>query len=409
MPQTLTDAIVRDMEPPATGYRIEWDDLVKGFGARVTANGARSFVLNYWSAGHQRSMTLGSFPGLKTKDARAWAKEEKKEVARGADPVADKAARREAELRLKGMDGLVAEYRRVHLPKKAKSSQRGDEWLLDSYVIPVFGKKKIASITRLDVQEFQRGLKPITGNRALALLSKMFSLAVAWGWTDTNPVHGVEKVPEEARHRYLSDDEIQRLLKVLDTRSGERSADIVRLLLLTGARSGEVLGATWDQFDLENGVWTKPAAFTKQKRMHRVPLSRDALAIVQRLREAEDTRIAEAKTKGMIVPPEPHLFPGNGQGGVQTTLRRFWETICKAASIRGCRIHDLRHSFASILASQGASLPIIGQMLGHTQAATTQRYAHLLDAPLREAARLVAEHVDQAAKAPVKVVRLNPK
>jgi hypothetical protein len=169
--------------------------------------------------------------------------------------------------------------------------------------------------------------------------------------------------------------------------------------MLTGARRGEVLGATWAMFDLENGVWTKPSAHTKQRKLHRVPLSGHALRLLKDLR---------------AVTPGPYVFPGD-DGKPLTDIKRTWFSVCKAAGlvekvekkdrtgkvVRGrngrpviveepnVRLHDIRHSFASILVSAGASLPLIGQLLGHTQVQTTQRYAHLFDDPMRKAAETV--------------------
>jgi len=150
----------------------------------------------------------------------------------------------------------------------------------------------------------------------------------------------------------------------------QRAVNAIRLIMVTGARKGEVLLATWNQFDLERGVWTKPSHNTKQKRVEHVPLNDQAIAFLKLLpREGE------------------YLFPGR-MGAHLTDLKFPWATICEDARLEGVRIHDLRHTYASHLVSRGASLPMIGQLLGHTQPQTTARYAHLADNPLREAANL---------------------
>ena len=133
---------------------------------------------------------------------------------------------------------------------------------------------------------------------------------------------------------------------------------------------------TWDQIDFEKGTWTKPAAHTKQKKLHHVPFSAPALEILAR---DAGTRLEEGSSE--------YVFPGRDGVGHRVDLKKPWAAICKAASINGLRLHDLRHSYASILASGGTSLPMIGKLLGHTQAATTQRYAHLDVDPLREVDR----------------------
>ena len=153
------------------------------------------------------------------------------------------------------------------------------------------------------------------------------------------------------------------------------SANAIRFLLLTGARRGEVLQAEWGQFDLSSGVWTKPSAHTKQKREHRVPLSEAAIELLEKIRR---------ETNGQFV------FPGRKPGAALAELKRSWQTIRRRANLENVRLHDLRHTYASILASSGMSLPIIGALLGHTQTSTTERYSHLQDDPLREATERVA-------------------
>ena len=150
----------------------------------------------------------------------------------------------------------------------------------------------------------------------------------------------------------------------------QRMADVIRLLMLTGARRGEVLNATWDQFDLDRAVWTKPAATTKQRKLHRTPISGAAVQLL---------RIIRAR-----VPKEcPWVFPGDANGKPVQEIKRFWHDVRKQAKLTDVRIHDLRHTFASLLVSGGMSLPMIGKLLGHTQVQTTQRYSHLFDDPLR--------------------------
>jgi integrase len=170
-----------------------------------------------------------------------------------------------------------------------------------------------------------------------------------------------------------------------------QSANAVRLLLLTGARRNEMLSARWSQFDLTAGVWVKPAASTKQGKQHRVPLSRPAILLLSEMKTAADHENALRLRDG-AGSPEVNLFPG-ANGKPQTDLKRFWASVCSKAGLIGVRVHDLRHTHASILASLGLSLPIIGSLLGHTQASTTQRYAHLMDDPLRAATERLGQIV----------------
>jgi integrase len=199
----------------------------------------------------------------------------------------------------------------------------------------------------------------------------MFTLAVRWEIRPDNPVAGIERNHEEPRHRYLSGDEMQRLAVALSALRNQQAANAVRLLLLTGARRMEVLAATWSQFDLVVGVWTKPSSHTKQKKMHRVPLSEPARILLA------DIRASAGRTE--------HLFPARNGKGHLGDIKKSWAAVCQAAKLDGVHVHDLRHSFAATLASGGQSLPVIGALLGHTQAQTTARYSHLIDDTLRAA------------------------
>jgi integrase len=177
---------------------------------------------------------------------------------------------------------------------------------------------------------------------------------------------------EERRQSFLTPAEIARLIAVLDKRRARQersSVDLVRLLLLTGCRFGEAAHATWSQFDLDAGTWTKPSSHVKQKRTHVVPLSAPAIALLQQIRATSNSDL---------------LFPGR-YGRPLTKVATFWRSVTRQAGLEGVRVHDLRHSFASVLAAGGASLLLIGELLGHREVSTTQRYAHLVDSVQREA------------------------
>lgn len=200
----------------------------------------------------------------------------------------------------------------------------------------------------------------------------MLNLAVEWGWRPDNPAKGVERYEEHKRDRWLSDDELRQLSAVLDEHPNTRAANAVRLQLLTGARLGEVLTSRKEDFDLRRGVWIKPAHRTKQKRTEHLPLSTQALSLI--------ASIIETSAPGCHFP-----FPGNKPGQPLRDLKKFWKTAMLRAGITNYRRHDNRHTYASHLVSSGLSLEIVGRLLGHTTAATTKRYAHLADDPLRAA------------------------
>jgi integrase len=218
--------------------------------------------------------------------------------------------------------------------------------------------------------------------------SKMFSLAVRWRMRDSNPVRGVERNHETRRRRYLTGDELPRLVEALAAYPDPQAANIIRLLLMTGARSGEVFGMRWADIDTEQGVWTKLASSTKQKQDHTVPLSAPARML---LTEIAATQQAKGKTLGSWVFPSTKNPSGHVAG-----MERSWASILKQAGITGLRVHDLRHSFASELVSSGASLPLIGALLGHSNPNTTARYAHLFDDPMRKAVDRVGATIEAA-------------
>jgi integrase len=392
----LTDKLVRALEPPPAtngrgNNRITYDDSVPGFGARVTSAGAVSFVLNYRrkADGLERRFTIGTFPAWSVTAAREEAKRLKREVDGGGDPIGKFKAEREAPT----VAGLCAQFEAEHLPRLRPSTAQMYRGLIKNEVLPALGRMKVAAVEFEDTDRLHRKLSrraPYLANRLLGLLSKMFALSILWKMRSNNPIRGVQRNQEIKRKRYLSGDELTRLTKALAEHHNTEAADALRLILLTGARKHEALSATWDQFNLTDGTWTNPAATTKQRTEHSIPLSGPARQLLARLREHATT--------GRFV------FPGPGPRGYRTSVKRDWAQVCKAAGITGLRVHDLRHSYASQLASAGIGLHIIGRLLGHTQPQTTHRYAHLLDDPLRQATERVGAII--AGKSPAPVVPL---
>jgi integrase len=288
-------------------------------------------------------------------------------------------------------DYYLSNHAEVH---KRPRSVAEDKAMLESIILPRLGRMRASSITRRDVSDLHVSLKatPYRANRMLALLHKMFSFAA----TDTNdewcvtqnPASGIPRFHEEKRERWLSEGELQRLAAALAEYPGRCAADAevsekqgrflrteaqramnaIRLSMVTGCRKSEALTSKWTDFDFVRHVWTKPSHHTKQKRTEYVPLSEQALLLLERIpRESE------------------YVFPGR-TGPHLTDLKGPWAKVCTIAKLSGVRIHDLRHSFASHLVSSGVSLPIVGKLLGHTQQQTTARYAHLADDPQRDAA-----------------------
>lgn len=402
MATKLTDTIVKALVAPATGNRITYDTDVKGFGVRITAAGALAFILNYrTTTGRERRFTIGNFPDWKVAAARAEAADLKRRVDRGEDPLGDIQEKRAAPT----VDDLCDRFEKEFLPKRRLNTQVGYKAQMKNYVRPILGKTKVADLTFADVDGMHRKItaagKPYAANRTVALVSKLMSLSVRWGYRTDNPVRGIERNGEVKRKRYLSPEEMVRLTKALAEHEDVQAANIIRLLLLTGARRNEVQAMRWADLDLTKGVWSKPGATTKQKTDHVVPLSAPARQLLATLRDEADRKAKKAKEDvGEFV------FPGRGVPH-RTEIKADWRALCLAAGLYderkekgadgkvrtikepNCRIHDLRHSFASILVSSGLSLPIIGQLLGHSQPQTTARYSHLYDDPLRAATERV--------------------
>jgi|SRR5580704_568829 integrase len=397
----LTQTFAKRVKPPSAGNHIHYDGEIKGFGLRVTTSGSKSFVLNYRFNGKERRYTIGPFPEFSLETARDEAFELRKSISNGLDPFVEKQTKlrdaTESEARLRTMRDLATEYLDRHAKvHKRPQSIRDDKAMLDGVILPQLGRIRVASVSRRDVSGLHTSLQatPYRANRVLALLRKMFNFAISdnereWGMAQ-NPASGVQKFHEEKRDRWLSEDELERLSLAMENYPDKRAqlaevsekqrafvrsealraVNAIRLITVTGARKSEALCAMWPHLDLKRGVWTKPSHSTKQNRIEHVPLNDQAIAFLKSLpREGE------------------YLFPGR-MGAHLTDVKFPWAAICKDAELEGIRIHDLRHTYASHLVSRGVSLPIVGKLLGHTQAQTTARYAHLADNQVREAANL---------------------
>jgi integrase len=367
MADKLTDRIVKVLPAPRRGVKFVYDSTVKSFGIRITETGARSFVLRYRTRhGRERTFTIGSFPAWGTAAARTEAAALKRRISQGADPLGELAAGRAAPTVADLCERFIAEY----LPRKRASTAKSYRQQIAAEILPALGRRKVSEIGFADVDALHRAItkrgRPYRANRVIATLSRMFSLAIKWHMRPDNPCKGIERNTEHKRRRYLSTEELARLTAALAQYRDRQSADIIRLLLLTGARRGEVLAARWDDIDLDAGVWHKPGAATKQKAAHSVPLSEAARRLLLAIRH-DDTWV----------------FPANGSH--RRDVKDAWAAICEAAHSKGARLHDLRHTYASVLASAGLSLPVIGALLGHATPVTTSRYAHLFDDPLRAA------------------------
>jgi integrase len=399
-PVRLTNKFVANL----AGAAMWWDDDAKatGFGVRSYEGGTKSFFIDYRLAGRQRRYTIGPYPRWSAEAARERAKELRRRIDQGQDPAGDKRERRTAPT----VQDLIDRYIADHLPKKIAVEKRiRDEKRMLVEIADKLGKHtKVRDIHGGDIADMHRRItesgRPVRANRTLAAASKMFSLALmpksgeTLPWRDAaqgNPCKGIAHNHEEGRERFFSQTELVAISDALAKYKGG-AADCIRLIMLTGCRPSEAAKAQWEEFDREPGFWIKPSAHTKQRKVHKLPLSPAAIELIERLRERREGK---------------WLFPGDKPGGHLTALWHAWHFVREEAGLgKDARVYDLRHTFASVGAGGGLSLFVVGRLLGHSQVRTTQRYAHLADDPLREAADKITKVITGAGKAGAPIVPL---
>ncbi|WDI30542.1 tyrosine-type recombinase/integrase [Hyphococcus flavus] len=357
-----------------------WDSVLPGFGLRVFASGARSYVLKYRRGSVQRWFTIGRHGVWTPEQARKEAKRLIGRIEEGADPARDKALDRNAETLEAFAERYLEDYSRAF---KKPSSAGDDAANLKNHIIPALGRLNLKDITRSDIKDFHLSMKatPYAANRCRALLSHMFKKAEAWGVRPdgSNPTLHVEKFKEKSRDRHLSARELRRLgrvMRVLD--KSERwpyEVAAIRLLLFTGARLNEILSLRWEHVDFQARLLRLPDSKTGEKT---IALAAPALELLSNLPRQDKN---------------PHVICGRKKGAHLVNLQKPWRRIRKAALLDDVRLHDLRHSFASVAAAGGQSLPLIGSLLGHKQPQTTQRYAHFADDPRLTAADATANAI----------------
>lgn len=383
----LTKRLVESLKPTVDGDMMVWDEDIPGFGVRLWPSGKRAYILKYRTAeGRQRKATIGPHGPFTAEQARATALRWLSEAKHGNDPATDKSSCRRAPTVSELAERYMAEHARV---KKRLGSVQGDEALLRLHILPRLANTKVNSVTRSDISQLHHSMRksPGAANRTLSLLSKMFNLAEKWGLRPdgSNPCRHVEKFRERKIERFLSADEFARLEAALAEaeRNGIEMPSVltaIRLLLLTGCRLSEILTLRWEDVDLDHQRIRLPDSKTGPKTVYLAPAAIQVLShITQR-------------------PDNPFVNIGARRGSRLVNLQKPWRRIRKQAGLDDVRIHDLRHSFASVAAASGLSLPIIGALLGHSQPSTTQRYAHIAGNSLAEAANLVAGQIAAGMK-----------
>jgi integrase len=378
----MTDNILKiskrtiDAAKPSGVRYVLWDTELKGFGVRVETSGLKSFLVRYRHLGRRRFLSLGRFGEITPEQARLLAQKALSKVREGADPADERSQDREAITVKKLVERFLADH--VEEKRKSKTATHYRS-ILEGYLVPKFGSKKAQELSRADMAKLHLEVKhaPYQANRLLAVVASMYSFGDKHGLTpeDFNPAKKIERFPEARRERFLTTDELQKLgqaFQELDE-SGRFGTAIPALmfLLLTGARLNEILKLKWSYVDLERGLLLLPDSKTGKK------------AIT--LNSASATILSNLKTKAEKKNGE-YVFYGVDPEIPRSDLKKPWAAVTEVAGLAGLRIHDLRHSFASVGAGAGLGLPIVGKLLGHTQASTTQRYAHLDVDPLRRAA-----------------------
>jgi integrase len=378
------------------------DAQVKAFALRVGPSGAISYTFQYRDAANvQRLYTLPTSECATPMQARAFAESLRDRVRDGSfDPLRDRRIGRERQIDEQRVGHTVAELCDAWLAaRQDKRSLRSDRVLIKVHVKPKLGHLRVDEVTRRDIADAIRTIYPATymANRFHALVTSLLSFAAhgvsgveGLGWLPdgaANVAKGIARYPEAPREQNLSDEQLSRLLSVIERHQHTRTGHQIRLIMLTLARMSEVLGARWNEFALESepAIWTKPAARMKAKKTVRLPIIGGALELLRRMK-------AEAKP----VNEDAFVFPGRDHG--HNTLKRHWYRLTAEAGLPDLHIHDLRHVGATVLASRGVPLFVIAKLLGHSNTSrVTERYSHLQDTAAADAMRAIGEHYRNVA------------
>jgi integrase len=398
---------------PATRDLFLWDRDIRGFGVLITPRGHKSYVVQYrvpgaGRRGFARRIVLGRHGALTPEEARRLARQELGKVAQGANPAADRATKRSAPT----VEELGVQFLEdVRATRKVRTALEYER-LWKKHVVPALGSKQVADVTAVDIRRLHRSLKeaPYVANRVVALVGGFFTFAKGEGARKDheNPARDVDLYPESPRERFLTAEEFRRLGEALARAERDGlppapkcrqspktsktakhrpksagtpqkaypfSVAAIRLLTLTGCRESEILSLRWNAVDFERGYLR--LADTKTGKGVR-PLSQSAAALLSTL-----TRIDG----------NPFVLPGIKPGEHLKEIKRVWYAVRHAAKLDEVRLHDLRHSYASVPASSGESLLIVRALLGHKRASTTERYAHLGDDPVKRAADRAAHNI----------------
>ncbi len=379
----VTKRVVEAASPSSSEY-ILWDDKLTGFGLRVYPNGKKTYVVQYRINGRTRRIALGGPDKVRVAQARERARELLSEAALGSDPAAKRAALRSAPTVAELAERFVRDV--VSVKNKPRTLVAYTK-ILSNQIVPALGSRKVFDLRRSDIETFRNNLSstPFIANRSLSVLSKMCSLAESWGFRpeNTNPCRGVDRYKEPKRERFLTEEEFSRFgraLRVIESNHPQWSLIIsaFRLIAFTGARRNEIISMQWDFIDWERLEIRLPDSKTGPKS---IPLSAPAMQLLEAMRPTSRS--------------SKWVFPAQTKNLPFSNVSTPWKAVCEEAGLANFRIHDLRHSYASVGGRSGLSLPLIGALLGQSQAATTERYSHFDSGPVHEASSRVGERIER--------------
>ncbi|MBU2982143.1 tyrosine-type recombinase/integrase [Lentibacter algarum] len=374
----LTKRYVESIQNPER-ETILWDEELAGFGVRIYPTGRKVFIVQYKLNGRTRRKTLGRHGIVTAEEARKDAKLVQAEVARGSDPSAERKAR----LRSPTIKELGERFLKEHVAVHCKpTTQTGYAGILKKVVNPVLGSIKTSEISFTDIQAFHQKRRdtPYLANRGVMILSKMLNLAEDWGLRsmNSNPTTRIKKYPEVEKKRYLDESEQERLGEVLTEMlaAGEITRYVFAafyLLLLTGCRLGEIQKLKWDYVTRTH--LELPDSKTGRRR---IPLPREARALIDMLDRREGN---------------PYVILGDHGTGHYNDMQKPWRKIRARAGLEDVRVHDLRHTYASVAVMNGVDPFMLKEILGHKNLSTTLRYAHLSDDAVQKAAGKIANRL----------------
>jgi integrase len=374
---------------PRSGAYFVWDEALRGFGIRVSPSGSKHYWVRFrigrGRSAKQRKRSIGLHGSPWSPDqARTEALQIISVAARGEDRAGEGGRSSDS------VNHVCDRFLRDHVDAKRKlTTQSNYRSIINLHIRPALGTTRTGEVSFQDVAQLHASMvdRPYQANRTLAVLSKMFSLAERWGCRPqgSNPCRGVDRFNEKRRERFLDGAEIKRLFHTFSEIERERGywppIGILRLLALTGARRAEIEQLRWAEVDLERGLIFKADSKTGQRA---IPLNSVAISVL-----ADLPRVAGGT----------FVFPARSGGRHFQGLTKAWKEIRQKAVMEDVRVHDLRHTFASLSVAAGVSLPILGKALGHTSPQTTQRYAHLSDDPVRAAVERTGRAISEAAGA----------